>query len=45
MLTLAISSCDEDTVDMGTSVTSSVDQFAVLADTFSHAVPTVIWGV
>lgn len=42
MLTLAISSCDEDTVDMGTSVTSSVDQFAVLADTFDVSTRSII---
>ena len=42
MLTLAISSCDEDTLDMGTSLTSSVDQFAVLADTFDVSTRSII---
>ena len=42
MLTIAISSCDEDTVDMGTSLTSSVDQFAVLADTFDVSTRSII---
>ena len=42
MLTLAISSCDEDTVDMGTSLTNSVDQFAVLADTFNVTTRSII---
>ena len=42
MLTLAISSCDEDTVDMGTSLTSSVDQFTVLADTFDVSTRSII---
>ena len=42
MLTLAISSCDEDTVNMGTSVTSSIDQFAVIADTFNVSTRSII---
>ena len=42
MLTIAISSCDEDTVDMGTSLTNSVDQFAVFADTFDISTRSII---
>ena len=72
MLTLAISSCDENTVMMGNSLTDQSDKFTIVTDTFavgtrssllclltlsmslhvlssptlfSHAVPTVIWGV
>ncbi len=34
MLTIAISSCDEDTDNLGTSLTNSVDKFTISTDTF-----------
>lgn len=37
MLTVAISSCDEETISLGNSLTSAVDQFTIIPDTFDVA--------
>ncbi len=42
MLTLAISSCDEDTISMGTSLTNLSDQFTVTSDTFNITTRSII---
>jgi hypothetical protein len=42
MLTLAISSCDEDTVSLGTSLTNISDQFTVTSDTFNVSTRSIV---
>ena len=42
MLTLAISSCDEDTVMMGNSLTDQSDKFTIVTDTFSVGTRSII---
>ena len=37
ILTVAISSCDEETISVGNSLTSAVDQFTIITDTFDVA--------
>jgi hypothetical protein len=42
MLTLAISSCDEDTATMGYSLTGEADRFTILTDTFAVSTRSLI---
>ena len=42
MMTIAISSCDENTTDMGASLTSTVDKFTIVADTFDVSTRSII---
>jgi len=42
MMTVAISSCDEDTTTMGNSLTNSVDKFAIVTDTFEVSTRSII---
>jgi len=42
MLTLAISSCDEDTMTMGNSLTGEADKFTIFTDTFDVGTRSII---
>ena len=42
MLTIAISSCDNETDTLGNTLTSSVDRFAVAADTFNVTTRSIV---
>jgi hypothetical protein len=42
MMTIAISSCDEDTAEMGTTLINGVDQFNVIPDTFDVQTRSII---
>ena len=42
MLAIAISSCDEDTQNLGNTLTSSVDRFTIAADTFDVQTRSII---
>ena len=42
MMTVAISSCDEDTTTMGNSLTDVIDQFTIVTDTFNVSTRSII---
>lgn len=42
MMTIAISSCDEDTATMGYSLTSNADQFTIVSDTFNVSTRSIL---
>ena len=42
MMTIAISSCDEDTTDIGNSLTYAADKFVIASDTFNVATRSII---
>jgi len=42
MATIAISSCSEDTIDLGNSLTSDIDQFIISSDTFYVSTRSIV---
>lgn len=42
MITIAISSCSEDTSDLGTSLVKDIDKFTVVSDTFNVSTRSII---